>query len=86
VAGAALDVTDPEPLPTDSTLRSRDNVILTPHVAFYSAESMKRLQTMAVDEGRRVLRGEPLRSPVRLPDPAAGAVSTAAGDTSTTTA
>ena len=68
VAGAALDVTEPEPLPPDSTLRTRDNVILTPHVAFYSAESMARLQTLAVDEGRRVLRGEPLRSPVPLPD------------------
>ena len=73
VAGAALDVTEPEPLPPDSTLRSRDNVILTPHVAFYSAESMERLQTLAVDEGRRVLRGEPLRSPVPLPDRASNA-------------
>lgn len=73
VAGAALDVTEPEPLPPDSTLRTRDNVILTPHVAFYSAESMERLQTLAVDEGRRVLRGEPLRSPVPLPDRASNA-------------
>jgi D-3-phosphoglycerate dehydrogenase len=68
VAGAALDVTDPEPLPADSTLRTRDNVILTPHVAFYSAESMARLQRQAVEEGRRALRGEPLRSPVPLPE------------------
>jgi D-3-phosphoglycerate dehydrogenase len=68
VAGAALDVTDPEPLPADSTLRTRDNVILTPHVAFYSTESMARLQSLAVDEGRRALRGEALRSPVPLPE------------------
>ena len=33
VAGAALDVTDPEPLPADAPLRSRPEVILTPHVA-----------------------------------------------------
>jgi D-3-phosphoglycerate dehydrogenase / 2-oxoglutarate reductase len=68
VAGAALDVTDPEPLPDDSTLRTRDNVILTPHVAFYSAESMVRLQSLAVEEARRALRGEALRSPVPLPE------------------
>jgi D-3-phosphoglycerate dehydrogenase len=67
VAGAALDVTDPEPLPDDSTLRTRDNVILTPHVAFYSTESMARLQSFAVEEARRALRGEALRSPVPLP-------------------
>lgn len=67
VAGAALDVTEPEPLPPDAALRSRPEVILTPHIAFYSNESMQRLQRMAVDEGRRALRGEGLRSPVPLP-------------------
>jgi D-3-phosphoglycerate dehydrogenase len=67
VAGAALDVTEPEPLPADAPLRSRPEVILTPHVAFYSSESMQRLQRLAVDEARRALAGEPLRSPVSLP-------------------
>jgi len=67
VAGAALDVTDPEPLPKDAPLRARPQVILTPHIAFYSAESMERLQRLAVDEGRRALAGEPLRCPVPLP-------------------
>jgi D-3-phosphoglycerate dehydrogenase len=64
VSGAALDVTDPEPLPLDAPLRSRSEVILTPHVAFYSTESLERLQRLAVDEGRRALAGEPLRSRV----------------------
>jgi D-3-phosphoglycerate dehydrogenase / 2-oxoglutarate reductase len=68
VAGAALDVTDPEPLPADSALRNRDNVVLTPHVAFFSIESMARLQRQAVEEARRALLGEALRSPVRLPE------------------
>jgi D-3-phosphoglycerate dehydrogenase len=68
VAGAALDVTDPEPLPADSALRRRDNVVLTPHVAFYSTESMARLQRQAVEEARRALLGEALRSPVPLPE------------------
>jgi D-3-phosphoglycerate dehydrogenase len=68
VGGAALDVTDPEPLPPDAPLRSRREVILTPHVAFYSTESMQRLQQLAVDEARRALAGEPLRSPVPPPE------------------
>lgn len=67
LAGAALDVTEPEPLPADHPLRSYAQVILTPHIAFYSNESMQRLQSLAVDEGRRALRGEPLRCPFPLP-------------------
>lgn len=67
LAGVALDVTEPEPLPAEHPLRSRDDVILTPHVAFLSVESLQRLQSLAVDEGRRFLRGEPLRCPVPLP-------------------
>lgn len=67
LAGAALDVTEPEPLPADHPLRSYPQVILTPHIAFYSNESMVRLQSLAVDEGRRALRGEPLRCPFPLP-------------------
>ena len=39
-------------------------MILTPHVAFYSTESMDRLQQLAVDEARRALAGEPLRCEV----------------------
>ena len=68
LGGAGLDVTDPEPLPSDHPLRSRADVILTPHTAFYSTESMARLQSLAVDDGRRALRGEDLRAPVPLPD------------------
>jgi D-3-phosphoglycerate dehydrogenase len=83
VAGAALDVTDPEPLPADSALRTLDSVILTPHVAFYSTESMSRLQSLAVEEARRALRGEPLRSPVPLPTSSAGANTSTQRDSTT---
>jgi D-3-phosphoglycerate dehydrogenase len=63
LAGAALDVLSQEP-PTASPLMSRDNVILTPHMSFYSVESLVELQTKAAEEVVRVLSGEAPRSPV----------------------
>jgi len=58
IAGCALDTTNPEPLPDLHPLRGRDNVILTPHVAWYSEQAMKGLQAGAPAEVRRVLSGE----------------------------
>lgn len=58
IAGCALDTTDPEPLPDSHPLRGRDDVILTPHVAWYSEEAMRGLQAGAPAEVRRVLSGE----------------------------
>lgn len=58
IAGAALDTTDPEPLPNPHPLRNRDNVIINPHVAWYSETAMKGLQAGAPGEVRRVLTGE----------------------------
>ena len=58
IAGCALDTTDPEPLPADHTLRSRDNVIVNPHAAWYSEQAMEGLQRGAPNEVRRVLEGE----------------------------
>ena len=43
VAGAALDVYDPEPLPADSVLRSAPNVVLTPHLAASAKEAQTRV-------------------------------------------
>jgi len=64
LGGAALDVTDPEPLPADSPLHTLPNVILTPHAAFYDEASLDRLQRLVSEEAGRALRGEPLRCPV----------------------
>ncbi|MFL5455745.1 MAG: NAD(P)-dependent oxidoreductase, partial [Myxococcales bacterium] len=58
IAGCALDTVDPEPLPDPHPLRGRENVILNPHVAWYSEESLRGLQAGAPAEVRRVLRGE----------------------------
>lgn len=58
IAGCALDTTDPEPLPDPHPLRGRENVILNPHVAWYSEQAMVGLQSGAPNEVRRVLSGE----------------------------
>jgi len=58
IAGCALDTTIPEPLPDSHPLRGRENVILTPHVAWYSEQAMKGLQAGAPAGVRRVLSGE----------------------------
>ena len=58
IAGCALDTTDPEPLPTDHSLRSRENVIINPHAAWYSEQAMEGLQRGAPSEVRRVLEGK----------------------------
>jgi len=58
IAGCALDTIDPEPLPDPHPLRGRDNVIVTPHVAWYSEQALVGLQAGAPGEVRRVLTGE----------------------------
>jgi phosphoglycerate dehydrogenase-like enzyme len=65
---AVLDVTDPEPLPPDSPLRSLPNVVLTPHIAGAMGTEMVRLADLAIDEVARFGRGEPPRHPVTRDD------------------
>ncbi|TMH63576.1 MAG: C-terminal binding protein [Betaproteobacteria bacterium] len=67
IAGCALDTTDPEPLPNPHPLRERENVIITPHVAWYSEQALVGLQAGAPREVRRVLTGE---WPVNVVNPA----------------
>jgi D-3-phosphoglycerate dehydrogenase len=65
LGGAALDVVASEPLPKDSPLLGRDNLILTPHTAFYSVEALEELQTKCAADVARVLSGEPPIYPVK---------------------
>jgi D-3-phosphoglycerate dehydrogenase len=67
IAGCALDTTDPEPLPDPHPLRGRENVIITPHTAWYSEQAMAGLQAGAPGEVRRVLTGQ---WPVNVVNPA----------------
>ena len=57
---AALDVTDPEPLPTDHPLWGLPNVLITPHMAGDSPGSTIRAYELAGDQVRRFAAGEPL--------------------------
>jgi D-3-phosphoglycerate dehydrogenase len=64
LGGAALDVVATEPLAKDSPLLGRDNVILTPHTAFYSVEALEELQTKCAGDVARVLAGEKAIYPI----------------------
>lgn len=58
IAGAGLDVTDPDPPEKDSALLQFENVIVTGHNAGASAESMEKMWTLPVEQVARVLQGE----------------------------
>jgi D-3-phosphoglycerate dehydrogenase len=62
ISGAALDVTAIEPLPASSRLRGRSDVLLTPHMAFYSEESLQELQHTAADDVALFLTGQAPRN------------------------
>jgi D-3-phosphoglycerate dehydrogenase len=64
LGGAALDVVATEPLSKDSPLLNRDNVILTPHTAFYSVEALEELQTKCASDVARVLTGDKAIYPI----------------------
>jgi len=57
LGGAGLDVVAVEPLAKDSPLLGRDNVIVTPHTAFYSIEALDELQSKCASDVARVLSG-----------------------------
>jgi D-2-hydroxyacid dehydrogenase (NADP+) len=69
IGGAALDVTDPEPLPPESELWGLENVMITPHISGGTPRYMDRAIELFCDNLRRYLAGEPLRNVV---DPTRG--------------
>lgn len=69
LAGAGLDVTDPEPLPDDHALWDQPNVIITPHIAGQSQFTEQRVQDVLVENVRRYTSGLAL---INLVDKQAG--------------
>jgi D-3-phosphoglycerate dehydrogenase len=64
LGGAGLDVVTTEPLAKDSPLIARDNVIVSPHTAFYSIEALEELQSKCASDVARVLSGEKAVYPI----------------------
>jgi len=64
IAGAALDVTDPEPLPADHPLVGLDNCLVVPHIASASFATRDRMAAMAAANLLAGVRGERLPTPV----------------------
>jgi len=58
LAGAGLDVFDPEPPDPNNPLFSLPNTVCTPHIASYTEAGVQRMQTMACQQVAMVLRGE----------------------------
>jgi D-3-phosphoglycerate dehydrogenase len=67
VAGAALDVFEPEPPPFDLPLLSHPNVLVTPHLGASTAEAQERVAVDVAHQVLAVLRGEPAMYAVNLP-------------------
>ena len=66
IAGAALDVTDPEPLPPDSPLWRAPNLLITPHVSANSALADEQRYALLRENLRRYAAGEPMLAVVDI--------------------
>lgn len=58
IAGAGIDVYQKEPPDAQNKLFELDNVVLTPHIAYYTEEAIWRLEMSAVKEAVRILKGK----------------------------
>jgi lactate dehydrogenase-like 2-hydroxyacid dehydrogenase len=67
IGAAALDVTDPEPLPSDHPLLTLGNCLVVPHIGSASVRTRRAMAGLAVDNLAAALRGDPMPAP--LPEP-----------------
>lgn len=67
LGGAGLDVTEPEPLPSDSPLWAQENLLITPHVAggLHNPGTRERIVAIALENLKHYLAGESLRNRTR---------------------
>ncbi len=64
IAGAALDVTDPEPLPANDPLLTAPNLIITPHIGSATHAAREKMALLAVENLLAALDGQPMPHPV----------------------
>jgi glyoxylate reductase len=64
IAGAALDVTEPEPLPADHPLLDAPNLLVVPHIGSATVRTRARMAEMAVENLLAALDGQPMPHPV----------------------
>ena len=67
ILAAGLDVTDPEPLPTNHELWTLDNCTILPHIGSATVATRQRMMNMAIDNTLRVLNGIPCKNIVYSP-------------------
>lgn len=60
LAGAGLDVADPEPLPPENPLWAMPNVLITPHVAIYGTPYRDKWEALLIENCRRFAANQPL--------------------------
>ena len=64
IRAAALDVTDPEPLPADHPLAQRDDCLIVPHIGSATYATRERMAVVAAENLVAGMRGEPMANPV----------------------
>jgi glyoxylate reductase len=69
IAGAALDVTDPEPLPADHPLLDAPNLVVVPHIGSDTYSTRRAMAELAVENLLAGLAGKPMPRSVNPPAP-----------------
>lgn len=64
IAGAAIDVVDPEPLPQNSALWDAENILITPHISgqYHLPETLERIVRISAENLRLFAEGKPLKN------------------------
>lgn len=68
IAGAGIDCMENEPMPANAEIFRHNNLIVTPHMAWYSEEAAEEMKRKVAEEAVRFAKGEPIHYPVNHPE------------------